>query len=149
MSLLFMEVDKNPGSFQAMIWQAVCAGGGHRIRRKLKVGDYSSVERNIRFFPTHVTTKLQWRSRQSKNLKFADNEPMTRCALDRSCHWFRDSGNPPPFHLLPQPIPEEQLLFRNHQQLVDLWDDVLAMSLGWPLDDKALPKNVAEHDCHW
>jgi hypothetical protein len=52
MSLLFVEVDKNPGSLQAMIWQVMSAlpvqsRGGYRMSPKSQVGHYSLVEKGI------------------------------------------------------------------------------------------------------
>jgi len=77
-----------------------------------------------------------------KGLKFTDNEPITRwvdLAIGFVAQWQYHVNPPPtlPFLPPPQPIPDDQVLLRNHQHLIDLWDDVLAMP-GWPLNDRAV-----------
>ena len=78
-----------------------------------------------------------------RNFQCEDNKPMTdwiNLAIDSVAQWQYYAYPPPSLSFLPPSphIPEDQLLFRNHQ-LIDLWqwNKVLAMP-GWPLNDAAV-----------
>ena len=71
----------------------------------------------------------------ARNFQCKDNKPMTdwiNLAIGSVAQWQYHAYPPPSPH-----IPEDQLLFRNHQ-LIDLWqwNKVLAIP-GWPLNDAA------------
>jgi hypothetical protein len=70
---------------------------------------------------------------------FTENEPLTRWihyAIDSVGEW-QTYLNPPPsrFGRRQEATPMDQLQLRNHQQLIDVWNDVLAMP-DWPPKDK-------------
>jgi hypothetical protein len=74
------------------------------------------------------------------NFHFTDNKPLTQWidyAIDAVREWQTHVNPPPPsrFGRPHEATPMDQLQLRNHQQLIDVWNDVLAMP-DWPEKDK-------------